>query len=47
MDALSSANLEHFEINSVRYITANVWDIVPSNLKNTKDIETFKNSMRK
>ena len=33
---------EHFRINSLRYMVAKFWDMVPYDMKNVNDIETFK-----
>ena len=36
---------EHFGITSLRSIAAKVWDMVPNDMKNVNDIETFKNNI--
>ena len=33
---------EHFGINSLRYMAAKFWDMVPNDMKNVNDIATFK-----
>ena len=40
-------NSEHFEISSLRYMAAKVWEMVPNHMKNVNDTETFKNNIRK
>ena len=40
----SNVNPEHFEISSLRYLAAKVWDTVPNDMKNVNDIEKFQNS---
>ena len=40
-------NSEYFGINSVRHMAAKVWDMVPNDMKNVNDRETFKNNFRK
>ena len=42
-----NVNSEHFGISSLRYMTAKVWDMVPNDMKNVIEIETFKNNIRK
>ena len=42
-----NVNSEHFGISSLRYIAPKVWDMVPNDMKNVNDIETFKNNIRK
>ena len=42
-----NANSEHFGISCLRYIDAKVWDIVPNDMKNVNEIETFKSNIRK
>ena len=42
-----NVNSEHFGISSLRYMAAKVWDMVPNDMKNVNDIETFKNNIRK
>ena len=42
-----NVNSEHFEISSLRYMAAKVWDMVPNDMKNVNEIETFKNNFRK
>ena len=42
-----NVNSKHFGISSLRYMTAKVWDMVPNDMKNVNDIETFKNNIRK
>ena len=34
-------------MSSLRYMDAKVWDVVPDDMKNVNDIETFKNNIRK
>ena len=40
-----NVNSEHFRISSFRYMAAR--DMVPNDMKNVNDIETFKNNIRK
>ena len=42
-----NVNSEHFGISSLRYMAAKVWDMVPNDMKNVNEIETFKNNIRK
>ena len=42
-----NVNSEYFGINSLRYMAAKVWDMVPNDIKNVNDIESFKNKIRK
>ena len=42
-----NVNSEHFGISSLRYMAPKVWDMVPNDMKNVNDIETFKNNIRK
>ena len=42
-----NVNSEHFGISSLRYMAAKVWDMVPNDIKNVNDIETFKKNIRK
>ena len=42
-----NANFEDFGISSPRYMAAKVWDMIPNDMKNVNDIETFKNNIRK
>ena len=42
-----NVNCEHFGIGCLRYVAAKVWDMVPDEMKNVNDIETFKNNIRK
>ena len=42
-----NVNSEYFGISSLRYMAAKVWDIVPNDMKNVNEIETFKNNIRK
>ena len=42
-----NVNSEHFGISSLRYMAAKVWDMVPNDIKNVNEIETFKNNIRK
>ena len=42
-----NVNSEYFVIGSLRYITVEVWDMVPNGIKNVNDIKTFKNNIRK
>ena len=42
-----NVNSEHFGISCLRYMAPNVWDMVPNDMKNVNDIETFKNNIRK
>ena len=42
-----NVNSEHFGIISLRYMAAKVWDMVPNDMKNVNEIETFKNNIRK
>ena len=39
-----NVNSEHFGISSLRYMAAKVWDMVPNDMKNVNEIETFKNN---
>ena len=45
--ARPNARSEHFGINSLRYMSAKVWDMVPNDMKNINDLEIFKNNIRK
>ena len=38
---------EHFGISSLRCMAAKIWYMVPNDMKNVNDIETFKNNIRK
>ena len=40
-------NSEQFAISSPRHMAANVWNMVPNNMKNINDIENLKNNIRK
>ena len=42
-----NVNSEHFGVSSLRYMAAKVWDMVPNDMKNVNEIETFKNNIRK
>ena len=42
-----NVNSEHSGISSLRYMTAKVWDMVPNDMKNVNEIETFKKNIRK
>ena len=42
-----NVNFEHFGINSLRYMAAKVWDMVPNDMKKVNDIESFKTNIRK
>ena len=42
-----NVNSEYFGINSLRYMAAKVWDIVPRDIKDVNDIEDYKNNIRK
>ena len=42
-----NVNSEHFGISSLRYMAAKVWDMVPNDMKNVNEIETFKSNIRK
>ena len=42
-----NVNSEHFEISSLRYMAAEVLDMVPNDMKNVNDVEIFKNNIRK
>ena len=44
---MPNVNSEYFGINSLRYMAAKVWDMVPNDIKNVNDIESFKNKIRK
>ena len=45
--ARPNVNSKHFGISSLRYMAAKVWDMVPNDMKNVNDIETFKNNIIK
>ena len=45
--ARPNVSSEHFRINTLTYMAAKVWDMVPNDMKNVNDIETFKNNIRK
>ena len=45
--SVSSANTTHFDLNSLRYFASKVWDMVPLELKNLNDAESFKSEIRK
>ena len=40
-------NTKKFGLNSLRFFAAKVWDIVPSEIKNSESVEVFKNKIRK
>ena len=40
-----NVNCEHFGISSLRCMAGKVWDMVPNDLKNVNDIETFKSNI--
>ena len=42
-----NVNSEHFGISSLRYMAPKVCDMLPNDVKNVNDIETFRNSIRK
>ena len=42
-----NVNFEHFGISCLRCMAAKVWEMVPNDMKNVNDIETFKNNIRK
>ena len=42
-----NVNSEHFGISSLRYLVVKVWNMIPNDMKNVNDIETFKNNIRK
>ena len=42
----SSVNTTHFGLNSPRYFTSKVWNMVPLELKNLSDVEIFKSEIR-
>ena len=44
--ARPAANIEHYEIESLRYMTSTVWDIVPNDIKNLDNLEDFKAMIR-
>ena len=39
-----NVNSERFGISSLRYMAAKAWKMVPNDMKNVNDIETFKNN---
>ena len=45
--SVSSVNTTHFSLNSLRYFTSKVWNMVPLELKNLNDVESFKPEIRK
>ena len=42
-----SVNTEHFGINSLRFFANRVWDIVPNEIKNSRNLDVFKSKIRK
>ena len=42
-----NVNSEHFGISFLRYMAVKVWGMVPNDMKNVNEIETFKNNIRK
>ena len=42
-----NVNSAHFGIIFLRYKAAKLWDIVPNDMKNVNDIETFKSNVRR
>ena len=44
---MPNVNSKHLGISSLGYMAAKVWDMVPNDMKNVNDIETFKNNIRK
>ena len=40
-------NTKKFGLNSLRFFAAKVWNIVPSEIKNSESVEVFKNKIRK
>ena len=45
--SVSSVNTTHFGLNSLRYFASKVWNMVPLELKNLNDVESFKSEIRK
>ena len=44
---VSSVNTTHFGLNSLRHIASKEWNMVPLELKNLNDVESFKSKIRK
>ena len=44
---MPNVNSENFGISSIRYMAAKVWDVVPNDMNNVNDTETFKHNIRK
>ena len=42
-----NVNSKHFGISYLRYMAVKVWDMVPNEMKNVNEIESFKNNIRK
>ena len=45
--SVSSVNTTHFGLNSPRYFTSKVWNMVPFEHKNLSDVEFIKSEIRK
>ena len=45
--SVSSVNTTHFGLNSLRYFASKIWNMVPLELKNLNDVESFKSEIRK
>ena len=45
--SVSSVNTTHFGLNYLRYFASKVWNMVPLELKNLNDVESFKSDIRK
>ena len=45
--ARSFVNTSRFCLNSLRYFASKVWNIVPSDIKNTSKLHIFKNKISK
>ena len=45
--ARSVVNTNIFDLNSLRYFASKVWNIVPTDIKNASNLNTFKNKIRK
>ena len=43
----NSVNSSKYGLNSIRFFTSKVWQMVPMEMKNLKSLEDFKNKIRK
>ena len=42
----SSVNSSKYDLNSIRFFTSKIWQMVPMEMRNLKSLEDFKNEIR-